>query len=65
MAERRKSLPCPVCTDVEMLQIEPSEKLELALDYCDECGGMWFESGEVRQLRECPPEVLNVLPHHH
>ncbi|KPK77590.1 MAG: hypothetical protein AMS25_16740 [Gemmatimonas sp. SM23_52] len=61
MAKAGKRLECPVCTGVRMQKLHPSEELELTLDYCDECGGMWFESGEVRQLRYCPPEVLSGL----
>ncbi len=61
MAEHGKRLRCPVCEGVQMEKLRPSEDLELMLDYCDECGGMWFESGEVRQLRFCPPEVLSPL----
>jgi len=61
MAKAAKRLECPVCNGVRMQKLHPSDELELTLDYCDECGGMWFESGEVRQLRYCPPEVLSGL----
>lgn len=61
MAERKNGLGCPVCDGVEMQMLRPSEELELALDYCDVCGGMWFESGEVRQLRVLRPEILTSL----
>lgn len=61
MAEHGKRLDCPVCDGVQMDKLRPSDELELTLDYCDKCGGIWFESGEVRQLRFCPPEVLSSL----
>lgn len=61
MAENAKRLGCPVCDGVQMEKLRPSEELELTLDYCNDCGGMWFESGEVRQLRFCPPEILSGL----
>jgi Zn-finger nucleic acid-binding protein len=61
MAKKVKRLRCPVCADQDMQKISPSAETELMLDYCDKCGGMWFESGEVRQLRFCPPEVLSSL----
>jgi Zn-finger nucleic acid-binding protein len=61
MAEKGKHVDCPVCDGEQMQKICPSEELELFLDYCDRCGGMWFESGEVRKLRYCPPEVLSGL----
>ena len=31
---------------------------ELVLDHCDRCGGVWFELGEVQQLRRCDPSAL-------
>ncbi|MGD2153048.1 MAG: zf-TFIIB domain-containing protein [Gemmatimonadales bacterium] len=61
MAKKVKRLRCPVCSGEDMQKISPSDGTELMLDYCDKCGGMWFESGEVRQLRFCPPEVLSSL----
>jgi Zn-finger nucleic acid-binding protein len=61
MAKKVKRLGCPVCAGEDMQKISPSDEAELMLDYCDKCGGMWFESGEVRQLRFCPPEVLSSL----
>ncbi len=62
MAKKKvKRLKCPVCDGEALQKINPSEEAELILDYCDKCGGMWFESGEVRQLRFCPPEVVSSL----
>ena len=61
MPEKGKRLDCPVCDGEQMQKICPSEELDLFLDYCDRCGGMWFETGEVRQLRYCPPEALSGL----
>jgi Zn-finger nucleic acid-binding protein len=60
-AKKAKRLKCPVCDGEDMQKISPSEETELILDYCDKCGGMWFESGEVRELRYCPPEVVSSL----
>ncbi|NIN71955.1 MAG: hypothetical protein GTO46_08530 [Gemmatimonadetes bacterium] len=60
-AKKVKRLRCPVCDGEDMQKISPSEETELILDYCDKCGGMWFESGEVRELRYCPPEVVSSL----
>ncbi len=61
MSGKKNFFDCPVCKDVQLQKISPSVELELMLDYCDVCGGMWFESGEVRQLRLCSPEVLSGL----
>lgn len=61
MSDNGKRLNCPVCDGEQLQKICPTEEVELFLDYCDRCGGMWFESGEVRQLRYCPPEALSGL----
>ncbi len=59
MADHDKIYDCPVCEAVQLQKLSPSEELELVLDYCDDCGGMWFDAGEVRQLHLCSPEVLS------
>ena len=28
----------------------------MALDHCKSCGGMWFDRGEVEQLRRARPQ---------
>lgn len=61
MAKNGKGLGCPVCDGNEMRKLQPSRELELALDYCDGCGGMWFDHGEVRQLRLLSADVLGGL----
>jgi Zn-finger nucleic acid-binding protein len=58
MAAQAKGMGCPVCKEVELQKLRPSQELELLLDHCERCGGMWFEPGEVRQLRLLAPEVL-------
>ncbi|MEE9231595.1 MAG: zf-TFIIB domain-containing protein [Acidobacteriota bacterium] len=61
MIDHGHDLPCPVCKGVELLKLPMSDDGELTVDYCDKCGGMWFESGEVRKLRFSPPEILSGL----
>ena len=60
MSDQEYVYKCPVCT-TELRKISPSIELDLMLDYCDQCGGIWFRSGQVRQLRLCSPDVLGGL----
>ena len=60
---RETRWPCPVCLGVKMEKtalggrsVEGSGPL--TLDHCARCGGMWFELGEVQQLRSERPESL-------
>ncbi|HUP89472.1 MAG TPA: zf-TFIIB domain-containing protein [Longimicrobiales bacterium] len=49
-------LPCPVCLGVTM-QLSPIEGPQpFTLDHCTRCGGAWFDTGEVQQLRQCDPQ---------
>ncbi|MEO5511324.1 MAG: zf-TFIIB domain-containing protein [Longimicrobiales bacterium] len=56
MTQLQVRYPCPVCLGVKM------EKAELpgglTLDHCTRCGGVWFEMGEVQQLRKTEPAEL-------
>ncbi len=60
MSDERYMHDCPVCGS-QLQKISPSLEMELMLDYCGTCGGMWFKSGEVRQLRLCSSDVLGKL----
>ena len=58
-------LACPVCLGVKLskvrLPIAPAAAdaaRELVLDHCGRCGGVWFDAGEVQQLRRCDPGAL-------
>src|SRR6187551_3089042 len=48
--------PCPVCLGVKMEKVELPGGL--ILDHCARCGGVWFEMGEVQQLRKTEPAEL-------
>ncbi len=53
--------PCPVCLGVRMDKAQfgaKGAKSPLTLDHCSRCGGMWFELGEVEQMRREKPEAL-------
>lgn len=55
--------PCPVCTGIKMKKVHVGRGGELTLDHCDRCGGIWFEAGEVQQLRTfARAELLDRLP---
>lgn len=50
--------PCPVCLGVQMTKLRPDAKLGLELDHCERCGGIWFDQGEVDQLRRSTPRAV-------
>jgi uncharacterized protein len=50
--------PCPVCLGVQMVKQPIGQAGELLLDHCQRCGGIWFDSGEVEQLRGYQPQAL-------
>jgi Zn-finger nucleic acid-binding protein len=50
--------PCPVCLGVKMAKLQPSPDAALTLDYCQRCGGVWFDEGEVPLLRKCHPRAF-------
>lgn len=58
MTDAEIRLPCPTCLGVMMEKLKPVRDHELVLDYCRRCGGIWFDAGEVRALREAQPKGL-------
>jgi Zn-finger nucleic acid-binding protein len=41
-----------------MDKLKPVRSAGLVLDYCRRCGGIWFDTGEVQQLRGVRPKGL-------
>lgn len=55
--------PCPVCPGIKMRKVHVGPAGALTLDHCERCGGIWFEAGEVQQLRTfARAELLDNLP---
>lgn len=50
--------PCPVCLGVQMTTLRPDPALDLVLDHCERCGGIWFDEGEVDLLRRSTTQAL-------
>jgi Zn-finger nucleic acid-binding protein len=60
--------PCPVCLGAKMEKVTiardatsaagSTPRTPLVLDHCARCGGVWFEMGEVQQLRQTDPTAL-------
>lgn len=62
--------PCPVCLGVKMEKVtvpasrgvatarDVANPPDLVLDHCARCGGVWFEAGEVQQLRRANAAAL-------
>jgi Zn-finger nucleic acid-binding protein len=58
MIRSEPRLPCPVCLGVKMVKARVGRSGELMLDHCGRCGGIWFEPGEVQDLRRREPNAL-------
>ncbi|HEU5261126.1 MAG TPA: zf-TFIIB domain-containing protein [Gemmatimonadales bacterium] len=60
MSDPTTRYACPVCLGVKLGKLQPSPDLQLVLDYCQRCGGVWFDQAEVALLRRCHPLALAV-----
>ncbi len=49
---------CPVCLGAKMYKLKLETKGDLLLDFCKRCGGIWFDYGEVKQLRSLGSKIL-------
>lgn len=58
MTELQLEYPCPVCLGATLQKVQIAGPASFVLDHCPRCGGVWFEHGEVGQLRQCSPEDL-------
>ena len=54
-------LACPVCLSTEMNKTPIQASEAFILDHCDNCGGTWFDAGEVMKLRGCKPNDVIAL----
>ena len=58
MTELQLKFACPVCLGATLQKSTIRNSAPLTLDYCGRCGGIWFDQGEVQQLRRCQPAQL-------
>lgn len=65
MTQLETRYPCPVCIGAMLQKSVIVENPMLAIDHCPRCGGVWFDYGEVQQLRRCEPKVLWELVAQH
>jgi len=62
-AERRKAerashyMRCPKCG----AQLTETEFHHIKIDKCSECGGMWFDGGEIRMLEHLDQSNLRAF----
>ena len=42
-------MKCPVCTSTELLM---TERLNIEIDYCPQCRGVWLDRGELDKIIE-------------
>lgn len=55
MPELETIYKCPVCLGVTLEKLRFKQETsgdEVLLDYCTRCGGMWFDHGEIQELRQ-------------
>ena len=45
-------LKCAFCEDQAMIKSNFIEQSEIILDYCEECGAFWVDSGETDKMQE-------------
>ena len=65
MTKLESRYPCPVCLGATLQKSAVNETPQLLIDHCVRCGGVWFDFGEVQQLRRCEPKVLWALVAEH
>lgn len=58
MPDIERRYDCPVCLGTKMEKLTIGKNGTLTLDSCKRCGGIWFDYGEVKQLRNFHPNVL-------
>lgn len=56
-------MKCPTCTTTDLLM---TERLNIEIDYCPQCRGVWLDRGELdkiieRSARELAPAVAPVI----
>ncbi|MDR3371917.1 zf-TFIIB domain-containing protein [Rhodoferax sp.] len=56
-------MKCPTCTTVDLLM---TERLNIEIDYCPQCRGVWLDRGELdkiieRSVREAAPAVAPAV----
>ena len=61
MADSESTLACPVCISTPLHQTPVKAAQPFVLDHCDNCGGTWFDAGEVMKLRGCSPQDVLAL----
>lgn len=57
MTKLEARLACPVCLGATLEKVRVTES-DLTLDFCARCGGVWFDAGEIHQLRASDPQQL-------
>lgn len=48
--ERRRK--CPKCPDIVMMRHFFSQRRQVQVDECPNCGGMWLDAGELAMIRQ-------------
>jgi Zn-finger nucleic acid-binding protein len=60
-ASNKTSLACPSC-EGNLLEIKlTGEKISVLVDYCDDCSGTWFDSGELQKVSDIKDDPDDVM----
>ncbi|MBN1788610.1 MAG: zf-TFIIB domain-containing protein [Sedimentisphaerales bacterium] len=51
VVDHNKKFNCPKCQNIIMFRHFFSIKHKVAVDECPNCGGIWLDAGELRQIR--------------
>ena len=57
MKETSQTRVCPRCTDAPLTEIDFAYE---KVDVCDECGGIYFDAGEMRDLNQLVDDFFDV-----
>jgi Zn-finger nucleic acid-binding protein len=57
---KKTGINCPVCGNHELVEVKYSPDSDLLIDYCSNCGGTWFDGGELNVLDTLSEDLDNM-----
>ena len=55
----KERISCPKCIDIVMARHFYSPEQQIEIDECPGCGGIWFDFGELKKLRDLFPTQVD------
>ncbi len=59
MAHDHAGMACPRCSGVKLRPVLTKQGVEI--DYCDSCGGIWLDKGEIYYFSKSPKPLIKEL----